>query len=198
MFLDDIADAVKDTAKTVGEGVGKIGSVAFNTVLSPTESFAMGGLGAAASTVANVFGGVELFESGIKSVDGIGHSNLPLAGILGTALGVGANIAEHGSIGNNPLDLVKTFSGAASKGEAFGNEVFPFPDASSRDQQAAQLEADKAKANAMKEKEAIKQAREEENAESSKNEDLHPASDARLKGKTPPSSKVNRAMARWI
>lgn len=190
MFLDDIADAVKDTVKTVGEGVGKIGSTAFNTVLSPTESFAMGGLGAAASTVANVFGGVELFEKGIGGLDSIGHSNLPLAGLAGSLLGFEANVVKNGTAGNTPLELVQNFSGSVSKGEAFGNEISPFP--KNEPDHRAELEQEKAKYNTMQEKEAEKQAREEANARANRTEDAHE------KTQSSKVSRTNRARARFI
>ncbi|MBX9573956.1 MAG: hypothetical protein K2X77_33985 [Candidatus Obscuribacterales bacterium] len=63
-FLDDIGDAISDVTSAVGDGVSTLASEAYSTVLSPTESFAMKGLGAAGSAVSNLFGDLEITDIG--------------------------------------------------------------------------------------------------------------------------------------
>lgn len=61
-FFDDIGDAIGDVASTVGEGVSTLASEAYSTVLSPSESFAMKGLGAAGSAVSDLFGDLDITD----------------------------------------------------------------------------------------------------------------------------------------
>lgn len=63
-FFDDIGDAIGDVASAVGEGVSTLASEAYSTVLSPSESFAMKGLGAAGSAVSELFGDLDLTDIG--------------------------------------------------------------------------------------------------------------------------------------
>lgn len=91
MFLDDIGDAIVDTVKTVGEGVGNVAKEAFSTVLSPAESILMGGLGTAASTVSSVFGGVDIFDSALDGAKAIGSGVL---GAAGTVLSLEMSLAK--------------------------------------------------------------------------------------------------------
>lgn len=68
-FFDDLGDAVKDVVSTVGDAGGAV-TEAFSTVLSPVEEFSMKGLGAAASTVSDLFGHVDIMDvcKGVASV----------------------------------------------------------------------------------------------------------------------------------
>ncbi len=63
-LLDDLGDAVKDVASTVGDGIGSLAEDAYSTVLSPAQEFAMKGLGAAGSTVLDVFGDLDITDIG--------------------------------------------------------------------------------------------------------------------------------------
>ena len=114
MFLDDIADAVKDVASTVADGVGAVAKEAYSTVLSPAESIAMKGLGGAASTVSGLFGNVDLFDSALDGAKGIAGLGLGIASPLLTAeLGMAKGIIGGGARGGN--DILKLFGGEHSQ-----------------------------------------------------------------------------------
>ncbi len=97
-FLDDIGDAVKDVAGTIGDGAGAV-TEAFSTVLSPVEEFSMKGLGAAASTVTELFGDIEIMDvcKGMASV-----ANVTLIPLL-TMEGAVAREAASNVLDGNPM-----------------------------------------------------------------------------------------------
>lgn len=86
-FFDDIGDAIGDVASTVGEGVSALASEAYSTVLSPTESFAMKGLGAAGSAVSNLFGDLDITDIGEAVTDVGSFAALGPAAIVREAMG---------------------------------------------------------------------------------------------------------------
>lgn len=93
-FLDDIGDAVKDVASTVGDGIGSLAEDAFSTVLSPAQDFAMKGLGAAGSTVASIFGDLEITDIG-DALGTVGELALPVMGVqLALAREIAGNVLD--------------------------------------------------------------------------------------------------------
>lgn len=97
-FFDDIGDAVGDVAKTVGEGVSSLASEAYSTVLSPTESFAMKGLGAAGSAVSNLFGDLDITDIG-EAVGDVGRfAAFPVIGIPSIASEALGNVIKDSSL----------------------------------------------------------------------------------------------------
>ncbi len=80
-FFDDIGDAIGDVASTVGEGVSTLATEAYSTVLSPSESFAMKGLGVAGSAVSELFGDLDITDVGEKVGDIGQFAASPAAGL---------------------------------------------------------------------------------------------------------------------
>lgn len=80
-FLDDIGDAVGDVTSAVGDGVSTLASEAYSSVLSPSASFAMKGLGAAGSAVSDLFGDLEITDIG-EAIGDVGQfAAFPVVGM---------------------------------------------------------------------------------------------------------------------
>lgn len=129
-FLDDIGDAVKDVASTVGDGIGSLAEDAYSTVLSPAQEFAMKGLGAAGSTVLDVFGDLDITD--ISDVMGA-SGKLYLFPLTGGQFAIARQAASNAfdsdpivrMIGNGPGDknillggLTENFSSKASDSDS--------------------------------------------------------------------------------
>ena len=80
-FFDDIGDAIGDVASVVGEGASALASEAYSTVLSPSESFVMKGLGSAGSAVTDLFGDLDITDIGDVVGDVGKIAAFPLAGM---------------------------------------------------------------------------------------------------------------------
>jgi len=114
MFLDDIADTVKDAASTVGKAGLEVAGLA----LSPMQSITMKGLGAAMSTVTEVFGNVDLFDS-------VAQGNLPTEFLDGAASLSGKVLGDNGAAGGFAADIAKVFTGGDVKaGAALTDGIF--------------------------------------------------------------------------
>lgn len=61
-FLDDLEDALKDVASTVGDGIGSLAEDAYSKLLWPAQEFSAKGLGPADSSVHDIFGALDLTE----------------------------------------------------------------------------------------------------------------------------------------
>ena len=85
-FFDDIGDAIGDVASAVGDGVSTLATEAYSTVLSPTDSFMMKGLGAAGSAVSGLFGDLELTDIGSAVTDVAQFAALGPMGVASDAL----------------------------------------------------------------------------------------------------------------
>lgn len=113
MFLDDIVDTVKDAASTVG----KVGLEVAGVALSPMESITMQGLGAAMSTVKDVFGDVDLFDS-------VSKGGLPTEFLDGAASFSGKILGDNGAAGGFAADIAKVFTGSDSNAAAELSDKF--------------------------------------------------------------------------
>jgi len=138
-------------------------------------------LGAAVSTVSNVFGGVELFDNLVGGVGKITDSQTPLVGIGATLLSLEATFAKGGFAGNGPLDLVKNFSGSVSNGEAMDEFLHPAAQHAQEDKQSMREQIKEEKA---REQQAEKARRETENEQSNKLENSDSRSGLRLNEKS--------------
>ena len=102
-FFDDIGDAVGDVASAVGEGVSTLASEAYSTVLSPTDSFAMKGLGAAGSAVSSLFGDLEITDIADTAGDVAQFAAFPAMGIKEALGGVIAKSSLPDFFENNSI-----------------------------------------------------------------------------------------------
>lgn len=132
-FFDDLGDAVKDVVSTVGEGAGTV-TEALGSVLSPAEEFTMKGLGAATSTVSELFGHVDIMDvcKGMASVADVtllplltmetavareGAANFldgnPLVGVLG------GSMRDHDSLIGGAADMFDLSAGDKGTAKEF-------------------------------------------------------------------------------
>ncbi len=97
-FFDDIGDAIGDVASTVGEGVSTLASEAYSTVLSPSESFAMKGLGVAGSAVSDLFGDLDITDFG-EAVSDVGQfAAFPVMGMPAVAREALSDVIKNSSL----------------------------------------------------------------------------------------------------